>query len=65
MALKKGLPSKASPFGSSESSEGDEEEAPASSDAEGSDYKAIAKDAAKNGDWDACIDALCSYIDKK
>lgn len=45
----------------------DEEEAPESEDGEdsGGDYKAIAKDAAKDGDWDACIDALCSYIDKR
>ncbi len=27
------------------------------------DYKQIAKDAAKDGDWDAVIDALCAYIE--
>lgn len=27
----------------------------------GADYKQIAKDAAKDGDWDAMIDALCAY----
>lgn len=43
----------------------DEEEAPASEAGEdaGGDYKSLAKDAAKDGDWDAMVDALCSYID--
>jgi len=27
------------------------------------DYKQIAKDALKDGDFDAAVDALCSYID--
>lgn len=39
------------------------EEGEATDEGDGSDYKKIAKDAAKAGDWDACIDALCSYID--
>ena len=39
-----------------------EEAAPDSESAEG-DYKQIAKDAAKDGDWDAMVDALCAYYD--
>ncbi len=42
---------------------GDEEEAPESS-SEGGDYKQIMKDAANDGDWDAFVDALCSYVGK-
>ncbi len=41
-------------------SEGMEEEAP-ESDA-GGDYEQVAKDAAKDGDGDAMVDALCAYI---
>lgn len=29
----------------------------------GTDYKQVAKDAAKDGDWDAMIDAICGYVD--
>lgn len=29
----------------------------------GGDYKQIAKDAAKDGDWEAMVDALCAYIE--
>lgn len=43
----------------------DEEGSPASGDDAGKDYKTIAKDAAKDGDWDAMIDALCAYIDQE
>jgi len=28
----------------------------------GDDYKQIAKDAAKDGDWNAMVDALCAYM---
>lgn len=43
-----------------------EEEAPSSErEGDGDDYKKLAKEAAKDGDWDAMIDALCSYIDKE
>lgn len=41
----------------------DEEEGPESG--EGGDYKQLAKDAAADGDWEAMVDALCSYIDAK
>lgn len=40
-------------------SEPDGDEAPDSDEGGGEDYKQIAKDAAKDGDWDAMIDALC------
>lgn len=56
MALKPGkgaLPSK---------SEDEEEGAPESG--KGEDYKQLAKDAAKDGDWDAMVDALCDYLGK-
>ncbi len=29
----------------------------------GADYKQLAKDAAKDGDFDGMIDALCSYFE--
>ena len=29
----------------------------------GGDYKQIAKDAAKDGDWEAFVDAMCAYVD--
>lgn len=41
-------------------SSSEDDEAPESGSS-GSDYKQIAKDAAKDGDWDAMIDALCAY----
>lgn len=41
------------------------EEAPDSKPGMGDDYKQVAKDAAKDGDWDAMIDALCAYIEAK
>ena len=55
MALKpgKGVPSK---------DEESEEEAPESGGAP--DYKSVMKDAAKDGDWDAFVDALCDYVGK-
>ena len=31
----------------------------------GADYKQVAKDAAKDGDWDAMVDALCSYFESE
>jgi hypothetical protein len=37
------------------------DEAAPESGSSGADYKQIAKDAAKDGDWDAMIDALCAY----
>ena len=37
------------------------EEAPESEP--GGDYKQIAKDAAKDGDWEAFVDAMCAYVD--
>lgn len=55
MALQKAKGSEAS---------SDEEGAPESG-AAGKDYRAIAKDAAKDGDWDAMVDALCDYFDSE
>lgn len=46
-------------------------EAPASEGAEapepeaGGDYKQIAKDAAKDGDWDGMVEAICNYVDSE
>lgn len=46
-------------------SSGGDDAAPESkpSGSSSSDYKQIAKDAAKDGDWDAMIDAICGYVD--
>lgn len=43
----------------------DDDAAPESSPEAGSDYKALAKSAAKDGDWDAMVDALCSYFESE
>ncbi len=44
--------------------EGDDGGSEPSPDAGASkDYKQLAKDAAKDGDWDAMVDALCGYVD--
>lgn len=42
--------------------ESDDDEAPDSEAGEGKDYKQIAKDALKDGDWDAAVDALCAAM---
>lgn len=39
-------------------------EAPESAAPAGDDQKAVMKEAAKDGDWDAFVDALCSYVGK-
>ena len=41
------------------------EEEPESKADVGADYKQVAKDAAKDGDWDAMVDALCSYFESE
>ncbi len=48
--------------GPAESSD-DEDAAPESKPSMGADYKQLAKDAAKDGDFDGMIDALCSYFE--
>lgn len=57
LKAKKGAPSKSMP-------PGDDDEEGAPEPAEGDDYKQIMKDAAHDGDWDAFVDALCSYVGK-
>ncbi len=51
--------------GSSESPMMGDDEGPGPSPDAGAskDYKQLAKDAAKDGDWDAMIDAICGYVD--
>ncbi len=31
----------------------------------GADYKQLAKDALADSDWDAAVDALCSYLESE
>lgn len=40
-------------------------EVEAEPEGKGDDYRAIMKEAAKDGDWDGFVEAICSYVDSK
>lgn len=55
---------KAKGKGSASSLEGDDAGPELDESGPGDDYKQVAKDALKDGDWDAAVDALCSYFEQ-